>query len=458
LVTLLPCRLINQYWNSKTISWIQKKKISPVEIPESEFPKFIADFNNTTELPFTKLHIYISSMNLEQCSMVFTKYGASIQDLKIQELNRFQFEEEVQENIEILKCILKNVPNLERLSVCFGQTLKLISDQFIFNQHELVVLPKVEFLRLSTNSLIEGPMSQGFLDGLFTMLPNLKILQLEDMYYDQDWTVFVGALRNPSIRSMEFKFVLNQIPLLRAMSSERAPKLKQLTMWLGKNSNDNLGQVIQSHRALLEYLSDSLEDLSLTLKIYYGYINEEPRLEFPTLQKLKTLTLRSYDDGIMGFYSIVPIEPHRVPELEKLLIDAVMLNVSIFGRSSFSSVQEVIIDSWDLGNQNMHDSLDVLREIGFLFPSLRKLRNLETSLDAKDINMLVNDFPHLDELELKIMRDGITTNFNLLMSGIPIQSGWLLSQIANQVGSISLLKWVVPPGPSLHGLTGKSCF
>jgi len=77
------------------------------------------------------------------------------------------------------------------------------------------------------------------------------------------------------------------------------------------------------------------------------------------------------------------------------------------------------------------------------------------------MNMLVNQFPHLEDLELKVFRypgDGITTNFNLLLSGVPVQCGWILSQIANQVGSTSLLNWVVPPGPSLRSLTSKLCF
>jgi len=195
------------------------------------------------------------------------------------------------------------------------------------------------------------------------------------MCVDQDWTIFVGAMRNLNVHTINVQEWFNnvhQTPLFRAMSTEEAPKLKKLSMFLGTKSNDSIEQMLQSQQQLLNSLSGSLEDLSLTLRNYYGYMDDEPRLEFPTMTKLKTLTLRSVDEG-MDSYSIVPIEPNRIPELQTLFIDAVILNGRVFVRSSFSSVQEVNFGEWDLENHNFMDDFDALREIGFLFPSLRKL-------------------------------------------------------------------------------------
>jgi len=140
-----------------------------------------------------------SAANLENYVQFFTKHGSSIQDLEIHERPVFPIistshESVVQENLRKLQQTLRLVPNLKTLVLHLEFIPTALPEKFIFDQSELqkLILKQVEYLELSSPVISLGKV---FLEGLFTLLPNTRVLKIGKSNDDQDWNVFRVALQ-----------------------------------------------------------------------------------------------------------------------------------------------------------------------------------------------------------------------------------------------------------------------
>jgi len=206
--SLLTCRLVNNHWNESVVPCIRSKNAVHLPIGSKDFSKFCEDFEATEEFPFSQLEINLDRMSLENCTLFFNKHGSAIQNLKITEaLNRNRVPVPrpdgtvILEKIKKLQHILSCVKNLKTLYL----KLDFISEsvprqQLIFSENELqnVTLSQVESLVLWSNY----PLSQQFLNELFALLPNVRVISLGDLSQGQNWVEFVEAMQALNIRTI----------------------------------------------------------------------------------------------------------------------------------------------------------------------------------------------------------------------------------------------------------------
>jgi len=233
-----------------------------------------------------------------------------------------------------------------------------------------------------------------------------------------------------------------------------APRLKELSMSLATDSGEGFHELLQSQQELLEYLSESLENLTLRLRNYDFLYGNEPRLELPAMKNLIRLTLRSEGSGV-GNYSIVPIEPEQIPKLRTLLIDPVMINDGIvFAKRTFISIEEVNLASWPPERRLNYDAAVIVQ----MCPNVKKLKK-DSNLVPFDLKYLVQKGPNLEYLEFNIVeiRGYREDKFNFLASGFPFEIEWVLYQLAEHIEINQLMNWIRPPkvDPSLRDLRSK---
>jgi len=468
--SLLNCRVVNGTWNAIATIWIQDKMEKCVNVEHQDFPRFCADFEKTEVFPISHFTIYLPERRLDHISNLFTKHGSHIRCLEINEQLPETRELEANKHYAItlkkkLQQILLHVSNLRKLTVSLNAFPMLFPDQFIFDEQEHVglTLPLVEHLRLICHEL--GPI---FLNGLFAMLPNLKILEIGFMPVRQDWNIFVSALHNRMIHTIYVLIDNKSVALWRAMSGPDFPRLKQLYMNIKAESDSTeVAQLLEAQEEFLRYHSESLEILELTVCQYDKNYDNPPRLQFPVMPNLKTLSL-NFESGSNGTlsYPLVPIQPYTVPSLRVLKSESIQvtLNQGILDDSAFTSVQEFNLTSVGIGNFR---GPDTLLKITSQFPNLKKLVNFTSLLRINDrfiglplfanrsvLERIVQTLFNIEHLEWFIVHhpDDMKTVVNFVLSGIPSESGWALSQLTDRVGYEALLYWINPQPYSLCGL------
>jgi len=269
LNTLLEYRLVNHLWNTKALPLIQEKKQRRVVVKPKDFPRFCEDFDKAQVLPFLELGITLERLSGDLCSQFFAKHGTDIRDLEIREhekSKRITIPEEasIYENTNKLQCILRQVPNLRRLSLELRYLAKCAPDKLVIDEPD-VILGQVKYLYLESSHAVLG---EGFLNGLFKMLPSVRILALGCFSANQDWDVFAGALKKLKIQSIRNSDALTEpAAFWNALAVKGSLLLKDLRIRLNINVNSNPDQhllnVVNPQRKLLISQAECLEDLTL---------------------------------------------------------------------------------------------------------------------------------------------------------------------------------------------------
>jgi len=436
----LTCRLVNHAWNTRAIPWIQAKRKESLTLKNEDVPKFCADFEKTLRFPLGKLRINLNSFSLDHCSKVFTQYGARIQVLKITESTggciAVDDELSIRENLQKLQFILRSVPNLKKLSL----KLDLIPKADSFDTDGMT-LNQVDSLGLSSP---KAPLTEGVLKKLFTVLSNVKVLELEDFSPDQDWTVFADSLQKLKVHTIDSKFFLeSERPAhYKSLSTETSPRLLKLVMWVKPVLGlPNPVQLLEAQEELLRAQSDCLEDLDLT---FFREMKHSRKLNLPVMTTLKSARFTCL--GLSRY--IDPIEPDQLQSLQKLTIFPTMI-ATTFANASFTSVQEIHLGIC---------RTETLPVITTRFPNLRKLTGLETCPDENSMEAIVTNLQNIEDLEIRIINsasDRQLKNFNLFVSGVHPENEWVLNQIAESVGFAALSSFIDPPRPSLRDLKGN---
>jgi len=300
-----------------------------------------------------------------------------------------------------------------------------------------VILPHVNWLELGWGI----PLSQEFLVAFFAMIPNVRELEVGNTLSTQDWEVFVEALYPLNVRTISLPFNAQPGALWGAIAADDSIFLDNTN-----TNSDNDLELLEAQEELLRSQSTSLEVLNLMCfasNRNYG----QPRLDFPVMENLKTLTL---SDNMS--YPIDDLVPDQLPKLQTLQLGPRTLASRIFEDTVFSSVLNINLIT--LNSYNIR----VLGGIGARFPCVKKLTNLEIHLDTEAMENIVTNLRCIEYLELKILncdKSGPMKNINLVISGFPVQSGFALNQLADRVGYATLPSWIQPPGKSLRDLTSK---
>jgi len=431
-----------------------------VYIKSQNFRKFYSDFKNTAILPVRSLGLWDNEWARDHILKFLTKHGSCISLLEIHVVG------DIQDNMlwpevpmKKLQLICSLVPNLTRLNLIieFGE-LEIFPDMFTFEEFE-VTLPHVKSLYLCSDTTLP----KEFLDGFFTMLPNVRSIEVlgdNDHVVPQDWEAFVNAMVKLNVHTFEHSMTsrnVEQPDIWIAMAQNRLLKLNNVSMSLEMDDEEDGGggqEVMMAQEDFLKSQSKNLEVLSIDVpKIDRNPINF--RIKLPAMEKLKEATFNYRNSGDnAGYYPVAPLKPEQLPELKTLHINPTAIFRGLFpALSLFPSVQE--IEFFDWGNTCFP------AQIVTKFPNLRKLTNIKVSKNLYDMENIFTYFGSIEDLELKIVDnyDRATHDFNLAVSGIPgpVETSWALSQLAERVGYEALLSWIEPPQSSLRDLKRKSC-
>jgi len=451
---------VNRTWSVNALPWIQKKLDKDVKL---EINHVYDDFKDANVFIFPSLKFNLNGLSWVVCSNFFTKHGSNIWSMEINESPRGNvhgFLLSAKENMKKLRHILKSVPNLKKLTLCFDWIPLSDPGKFIFNEQELLetTLPLVEHLQLD----FSNPLSPGFLDGLFTLLPNVKTIAIGDgaEYTNQNWELFAISMKKLRIRAIlqPHPNSEDRVPagLWRALTAlEGAPKLEELAMNIGIVPEEvKYLDLVQAQQDYINSQADNLEILSLEFGKCTELDENTPKFELPLLKNLKQAVFSSAEwPSSYGNYSLIPMEPDRMPNLRTLYFDPELMeaNYEVFANAEFTTVEEVHLGKWN-NNQNPN-GIFILPEIGARFPNLRKITNLETSLDSNVMASIVLNLGNIEELELKILEHrGQMKSINLVISGVPIESAWALTQFGERLGYAALPSFIDPPGASLRDL------
>jgi len=154
--------------------------------------------------------------------------------------------------------------------------------------------------------------------------------------------------------------------------------------------------MVDTLQNLLTFQSESLELLNFSINVNNKFRELQPQLQLPVMRVLKKIHWNLCGPTEDPIYPIVPIQPEQVPNLRVLIFGPEFLETGIFAESEFRSVQEVRLERGPIS------SMRILRSISALFPGLRRLRNLETDLNAHAMNVIAMRLRNIEDLELKI--------------------------------------------------------
>jgi len=466
LKSLLTCRLVNRTFNAQAVPWIQKK-LKLAFVTSDEFTMFSDDFDSADVLPLQSLKIILQEMSLEHCHKFFRIHGSSLRNLESHETNWDQKPDEshFKESLKKLQYILRHASNMKRLSLNFADLPKLVPGLFDFGKGEKVTLTQVERLMIRWT----GSLSKRFLNGLVTLLPNLKIIQLDVLYTSenvQDWKAFSKFLQQClSLQTLYFTTELEHPEtraLFRSMTTKGSPKLQELKIYVRvylNTINNNYLRLLEAQEEFLSSQSNNLEVLRFVVKYVNTRSNEidpaQQKRQFPAMTNLRTATFDNlaYNENPAS-YPYFPLEPEHLPNLRTLCVVPKTMESEVFADSIFTSVQDITLLKWH------HSNLGLLPKIGSRFPNLRKLTNLEIPVDANAMRTIVTNFSEIEDLELEICdrRGEDLPNFNLVIGGVPAEK-WALArdQWADCSGFdfLFLPTWIDPLGPSLRDLRCK---
>jgi len=237
-------------------------------------------------------------------------------------------------------------------------------------------------------------------------------------------------------------------------------RLKELSMTLDKDSDLT---VLQAQQEFLSVQSECLEVLNLTINANDDYRTQhQHQVRFSVMNNLKKLSLQV--EPLLEFSSpsyevltnpLSSIDPEHVPNLRTLAIHPELIAEFADPVSVFPSIQEVNL--W-IGNP---DNIDIIFPgLTAWFPNLKKLTGLEIGLNEDELSngmdLIAENLRNIADLELQMLPSEVPVDgFNLTISGVPVKSGWALSQLAEHVGYELLPSFFNPPGPSLRDLKRK---
>jgi len=462
-----------------------------VSLGSNNILKFYSDFENTEMLPVRNFefvdHEYLYGRDLflrfltkrgsyiRQLGLDFLSYRRKTPPLGIDFLPYRRkspplLPEVVMKKIQVI-CSL--TPNLKHLKLIVQFSMgEIFPDLSTFNEKVKVTLPHVESLCLHlTNSL-----SKQFLDGLFTMLPNVRIIEVYGGYQVnlQVWEGFVNIMTKLNVhtfvRTVNHNYSvhldLEEPGIWIAMAQNRSLKLNNVSMFLNipvDADEEDAVRMMMAQEDFLKAQSENLEVLSIEVfEMFRRQINFH--VQWPVMKKLTKATfeyskMSEYTDGEeeLWYCPVFPLEPEKIPELKTLRINPRAISSGLFANSLFPSVQE--IDFFDCDRDLQCFPLP-LPQIVSKFPNLRKMTNIEVRRDLSYMETIFTNLGSIEDLELTIENnyDRATQDFNYAVSGIPspVNTKWALSQLADRVGYEALPSWIEPPRPSLRDLKRKS--
>ena len=179
---LANCRLVNKFWNQISTKYFRQSHKWIDLFAEMDLENLYRDLENTLNFPFSKFSIRPFDVRMNYIPLFFEKHGTFVQRLSLVGDYPYYSEPSLIEFQNNVKLIIRNVPNLEHLTIAdFSE--ELVSTPFFETEEtNQTTLEKLKCLRLYLD-LQDGVHPQ-FMANLFKLASNLERLTLYIPWYN----------------------------------------------------------------------------------------------------------------------------------------------------------------------------------------------------------------------------------------------------------------------------------
>jgi hypothetical protein len=458
--------LINKIWNSVAIAFLNKDPKSSLLVkltkPHPTLEEFYFAMKNAPKFPISFFHFDVQTLvNWPDLKKFFKEFGLNIRVLVLKVASGKEVNENeeapnslVEQYRRMLRIIFKYVKSLCSLFIWYLPK-EVCSQNFVFTEDERrkFRLRKLNYLELG--HYVESWVSPEFLKGLITMTPNLKQLGLcggKPMS-----TIIPEAINGTEVEEIQCEDGVSYGGVFWNKLTEQESRFKVLMLTITSKSEAEKNMI----QAFFESQSDVLEELRLSSS---RLNNDGPRhnVGLPPMRKLLEISL----DHINGCtFALNQFRPDQLPKLKVVNACTVCFdNTFNFNehrrgrkelrkeRRTFDTVEEFNIKSPNNSPTNCLENASSLRALSYIFPKLKRLRvDLDPNsgsvyFSEESLQVIFEKLRELEELDLYISNEHLSTNINLVLGGCTSDYAWLaerfleLAKVTPEIGRIKLPK------------------